>query len=240
MKINKWLIILLSGIFSNNFLSAQVFIGTGKITYERRVNLAAYFDSQYGSSSMQGTNQFHTDIFTLQFDNRQSIYRPVGSIRSMIYSRTAVDDVIFTNFDKDYSVSQKNVFEKTFLITDSLTPIKWKIKDDFREIAGFNCRRATAVLFDSVFVVAFYTDEILIPGGPENFHGLPGTILGLVVNKLHTTWYATKVELEKNDKTITPPSSGIKVNRNEFTRQLTQNLKSWEGLKNLVIWNCSL
>jgi GLPGLI family protein len=48
-------------------------------------------------------------------------------------------------------------------------------------IAGFNCRRANAMIMDSIYVVAFYTDEILTTGGPESFSGLPGMILGVAL-----------------------------------------------------------
>ncbi len=77
--------------------------------------------------------------------------------------------IVFSDFANDKYIAKKHVFEKTFLIEDSLRNAKWKIKNDFREIAGFNCRRATTIIMDSVFVVAFYTDEITVPGGPESF-----------------------------------------------------------------------
>lgn len=42
--------------------------------------------------------------------------------------------------------------------------------------------------------ICFYTDDILVTGGPEGIHGLPGLILGVGIPRLHTTWFATKVE----------------------------------------------
>ncbi len=47
---------------------------------------------------------------------------------------------------------------------------------------------------DSIYVVAFYTDEILTTGGPESFTGLPGMILGIAIPHEHVSWFATKVE----------------------------------------------
>ena len=91
-------------------------------------------------------------------------------------------------------MSQKTVFEQTFLVEDTLRRIKWKITDETRPIAGFNCRRANALIMDSICVVAFYTDEILTTGGPESFSGLPGMILGIALPHEHITWFATKVE----------------------------------------------
>jgi GLPGLI family protein len=52
-------------------------------------------------------------------------------------------------------------------VEDSLLKIKWKITADTRNIAGFECRKAVGILFDTVAVFAFYTDELMISGGPE-------------------------------------------------------------------------
>jgi GLPGLI family protein len=90
---------------------------------------------------------------------------------------------------------------------------------------------------DSVFVVAFYTDEITIPGGPESFNGLPGMILGLVINRLHTTWYATKVELNGvNVKDIVPPQKGKVTTNAELMETLKKSLSDWGEYANRNIW----
>ena len=115
---------------------------------------------------------------------------------------------------------------------------KWKIKNDFRDIAGFHCRRATTIIMDSVFVVAFYTDEITVPGGPESFNGLPGMILGLVINRIHTTWYATKVETESVDaKDITPPNGGKKIDESTLKGELKKLMSDWGKYGQQNLWN---
>ncbi len=65
---------------------------------------------------------------------------------------------------------------------------------EIRQIAGYECRKALTIINDSVYVVAFYTDKILLKGGPEGFNGLPGMIMGMAIPRLQTTWFATKVE----------------------------------------------
>ena len=90
---------------------------------------------------------------------------------------------------------------------------------------------------DSVFVVAFYTDEITIPGGPESFNGLPGMILGLVINRLHTTWYATKVDVtDVNLKDIIPPKSGKKATNAQIMETLKKSLSDWGDYASKYIW----
>ena len=92
-------------------------------------------------------------------------------------------------------LSQKPVFEETFCWKTAPLLIKWKITNDLRTIAGYECRKAIGIINDSIAVFAFYSDELLINGGPEGVHGLPGMILGYGYSRLHATWFATKVEV---------------------------------------------
>ena len=134
--------------------------------------------------------------------------------------------------------SKKNVFEKSYLVEDNLRNATWKITDDFREIAGYHCRRATTLIMDSVFVVAFYTDEIMISGGPESINGLPGMILGLVINRLHTTWYATKISVTKiNLNSIKPPTKGTKVNNQTLYEAVFPAFSKWGVDAAIAFWS---
>ena len=84
------------------------------------------------------------------------------------------------------------------------------------------------MIMDSVYVVAFYTDEILAPGGPESFTGLPGMILGLALPHEHITWFATKVEISApSPSEITPPTKGKKVNYAVLKEEMTDFVKDW-------------
>ncbi len=218
-------------------IQAQQFIKTGKITYERKVNMWANIKGEFAEQFRKSIPQFKIDLFNLEFSDQQSLYSPASEIKQTFFDAPAASNIVYSNFKSNSSTSMKNVFEKTFLISDSLRDFKWKIKDDFREIAGFNCRRATTILFDSVFVVAFYTDELVTPGGPEGFHGLPGTILGLVINSLHTTWYATKVEIDGIDtRKIAAPIKGTKVNVSELQKQLESSLSKWGNNAQRIQW----
>jgi GLPGLI family protein len=89
----------------------------------------------------------------------------------------AEKNVVYNNYERDSANLHKKIFEKTYLVKDSLRKFEWKISEEFRKIAGFNCRRAETIIMDSVYVIAFYTDAIIAEGGPEGFNGLPGMIL---------------------------------------------------------------
>ena len=63
---------------------------------------------------------------------------------------------------------------------------------------GYPCRRANGLMMDSIYVVAFYTDQIPVSGGPESFAGLPGMILEVALPHENVIWRATKV----NENTV--------------------------------------
>lgn len=237
----KKIIILAVNIFIMQCVFSQtVFISKAKIQFERKVNVWSNIQGDFAEQLKKSIPQFKSDYFNFEFDGRQSIYKPDinNTSKPGFFGGTpGNDNVVFTNFNTGKFVAQKNVFEKTFLIEDSLRNATWKITNDFREIAGFNCRRATTIIMDSVFVVAFYTDEIMIPGGPESFTGLPGMILGLVINRVHSTWYATKVEITNVDPgTIAPPTKGNKTTTAQLNKTLKSSFSNWGKEADRFTW----
>ncbi len=237
----KRIVFLLTCLLSVQMLFSQTtFISKGKIEFERTTNVWAEFKGTFAEQMKKAIPQYQKSYFNYEFDGNKSIYQPGRESDSKInsfFGAPSTDNEVYSDYTTKKSIAHKNVFEKSFLIEDSLRNATWKITNDFREIAGFNCRRATTIIMDSVFVVAFYTDEIMIPGGPESFNGLPGMILGLVINRLHTTWYATKVEVNSvNVKDIIPPTKGKKTTNNEVLETLKKSLSDWGDYAARNIW----
>ncbi|MEO6812732.1 MAG: GLPGLI family protein [Ginsengibacter sp.] len=222
----------------NSCYSQTIFIQKAKIEFERKVNAWASISGDYADQLKKSIPQYRIDHFNYESDGNKSIYKlNEESASKAQFGYPANDNIVFSDYNSNKYIAQKNVFEKSFLIEDSLRKATWKFTNDFREIAGFNCRRATTMIMDSIFVVAFFTDEIMIPGGPESFNGLPGMILGLVINRLHTTWYATKVELDINAKNIVPPAKGKKINIKELNETLKNSFSNWGKGAEKNIWS---
>jgi GLPGLI family protein len=215
-----------------------IFLSHGKIEFERRVNVFAQIgndDDQWSEFRKKLSNHFKTSYFDLLFTGDKSLYRPgrESDDREVFnfWQSPAQDNVVWSDLNSDKAVSQKNVFEQTFLVQDSLRPIKWKITDETRVIAGFNCRRANAIIMDSIYVVAFYTDEILTGSGPESFTGLPGMILGVSLPHQHISWFATKVEaIPVAGSQVQAPAKGKKVDNTGLQQAVRPSLKDWRKL----------
>lgn len=213
---------------------STIFVSQGKIEFERRVNQYSQVDGDNSWSELQKKTmtKFKTSYFDLYFNRDKSLYKPGRESpekdNSFFWEQPAQDNIVYSDLDNDKSISQKKVFEQVFLVQDSLRAIKWKITDENKVIAGFTCRRANAIIMDSIYVVAFYTDEILSTGGPESFTGLPGMILGIALPHQHITWFATKVEAVSVPETqITAPVKGKKTTNADLISTMQRSLKDW-------------
>jgi GLPGLI family protein len=229
-------------VFATRPLRAQnnIFLAQGKIEFERRVNQFAQMESTMDpgdeswaelSKKIMG-NKFKTDYFDLLFTRNKTLYRPgresPDKPNQFFFQPPAQQNVIYADLEQEKGVSQKTVFEQVFLVDDTLRRIKWKMTDETRVIAGFNCRRANAIIMDSIYVVAFYTDEILTTGGPESFSGLPGMILGVALPHDHITWFATKVEATPvSEGQVAVPAKGKRVNNSGLMETIQKSMKEW-------------
>ncbi len=239
------------GLVSLSLLTITVqaqdrFFSTIKVEFEKTTSVRQlYKDLEAGDSWFEQFKDRYpvTSVNYYEFtgDSSVSLYKPGKEVpvdpRSF-YRPVADKNVVYTDFIKGTTISQKPVFEETFLMEDSLLKIKWKITGDVRNILGFDCRKAIGIINDSIAVFAFYTDELMVPGGPEGIHGLPGMILGAGIPRLHATWFATKVEVfDVNMKIVVPATKGKKVSRTAMVQSLDKVLKEWGTYGSKLIVN---
>ncbi|MFZ1258886.1 MAG: GLPGLI family protein, partial [Chitinophagaceae bacterium] len=174
-------------------------------------------------------------------DTSKSLYQPGKDVPvdPRVWYRPVGDkNVVYTDYRNRISISQKPVFEEVFLVEDSLLKIKWKLTSDVRTIAGYDCRKAVGILNDTIAIFAFYSDELLINGGPEGIQGLPGMILGMGIPRLHSTWFATKVEVfEVKMNKVVPSTKGKKSTRNSMLQALDKIAKDWGAYGSKLLIN---
>ncbi|MBE8722779.1 GLPGLI family protein [Sphingobacterium pedocola] len=100
--------------------------------------------------------------------------------------------VLYQNLKDQTAEIQVEIDEK-YVLKDSLSPITWRFTDEYRTIAGYECRRVNGATPDSLYLIAYYTDQIPVSAGPALSHGLPGMIMGLVIPEMHIHYWATGV-----------------------------------------------
>lgn len=234
-------------LLASNLIFAQYsrFPISGTVEYEKTVNMHAVikrqvdldqssFGAQAFESYKKNQPQFKKLKSTLTFTGNKTLFTPLKDTEpagnSYLGQHPAAEqnNIIYTDLTTLQSISQKSVFEETFLLKDSVRAINWKITDETRNIAGYACRRANAIILDSIYVVAFYTDQIPVSGGPESFTGLPGLILGVALPRENITWFATLVkDVPVAPSAVIAPKKGKATNYTELVTTLKDVMKSW-------------
>jgi len=224
----------------------QQFISNGMIEFEVKVNNHKVFgDGIFATMFKDKIPQFSTSYYQLIFNDNKAIYKfdridPKGKLPWG--NNNAEDNFWYNDYADGTFTDQKFVFDNTYLLSDSLIKIDWKMSpNETREIAGFSCRKAVGKIFDSVYVFAFYTEEITVSGGPMGISGLPGMILGITIPRMFTSWIATKLQITGvNFNVINIPKKGKKKKATELQQTVIKATKDWGTWGQQSVWNIFL
>lgn len=184
--------------------------------------------------------------FVLTFNQSESFYKEEEKLETsgggnrwgaMMSSFTGGPQ--YKNIKSNLLLQEQEFFGKQFLIKDSLPKFNWKMEAETKQIGQYTCFKATATkAVDAVDftrfrrppnddetetpktkeiqIVAWYTMQIPVSLGPDDYWGLPGLILE--VNADRTTIYCSKIILNPEEKdVIVMPSKGKEVTRQEYT-----------------------
>lgn len=240
------LVCIITGSGYEGFAQYTRFTLSGTITYEKSVNIYEIIDKRIDKNNesflgpafetyKKSYPKIKKMTSTLDFNRDSSLYTPVDNgindPQAFLGEDPAADqpNIIFSDLTAGTFICQKKIPGQTVLVQDSSRQIAWKITDELREIAGYTCRRANAIILDSIYVVAFYTDRIPIPGGPESFGGLPGMILGVALPHQHITWFATRVlDRPIPAANLKRPAKGIPAGSSELPDLIKTSVKGSE------------
>lgn len=213
------------------------FIKNYTVTYEKKINMAK-LSKWWRSDDKEG--KFWKDNFTLktnsQFSSYERVEKDITEESNWVWGHVSYSQT-FIDIAGGNQISQKEVSEKTFLVLDSIPKLQWHMHDEVRTIAGYPCRKAMAKFRDSVIIVAYFTEQLYAPIGPESVTGLPGTILGMVIPMFETTWLATSVvSHETNPLTSIPqPKKGEKTDLKKLEGVLKSTYKDYDNAYKLVL-----
>lgn len=237
-------IILVFMILHFTSIYAQKIITSGVLTYERKENmfklLESMEDDSWSEILRQNLPKYRTDIFELKFTINETFYNVTLEDENPMANwwRAASTNKVKADFKSSRMQSEKTIYERIYMIDDTLPQMKWKIYDEYRDISGYSCRKASTIIHDSIYAIAFYCEDIPVSGGPESFNGLPGMILGLVIPRLNTTWFVTNVRaqtFQPNDLDL--KSGKLKsVKISEYLNELKMDVKDWGKYGPRLIW----
>lgn len=213
----------------------QVFLEKANIEFEVKTNVKKTIgNGRWAEMLKENMPQFKTAYFKYSFSNNKSIYKfdrwAEGPKVPEFMRRDDENNIYYFDHTAEKMYQQKAIVGSNFMVEDSIPKINWRITNESREIAGFNCRKAVGIIMDSVYVFAFYTDEIVVPGGPCSISGLPGMILGMTIPRLYTSFMATKVSLTGVNETEIKPVAAKKYStRGDMKKLITERAKEWGG-----------
>lgn len=173
----------------------------------------------------------------------------------------------YKNVKEKIAVSEKDIFGKEFLVQDSLPKWEWKLESETKKIGNYMCYKAMAIISVSEedlkayeenkkfqannkttfiqiqepkekIITAWYTPEIPVSQGPDEYWGLPGLILE--VNDGKKMALCSKIILNPKEKSeIKRPKKGKKVNQKEFEEITKKQLESMKDANGVIHINAS-
>jgi GLPGLI family protein len=253
-KTMKRLSVLACMLLSTVLLQAQV--REGRITYERKMKLQirlndAAFENMLPSERKDRFELLFAANKTLWRSagdgQDEELNMDNGSGAQIRIVTPGNNDVLYSDLGASRKVEQREVMTRTFTVEDSIRRMNWKLGSETREILGYPCKMATTTrmvkaqrmtmdngemksqeVMDTMHIVAWYTDAIPFPAGPENYQGqLPGAILELDVNNGRNHYAAVEVSAKVDAKEIREPK-GKKMSQEDFVKERDKMFKEME------------
>jgi len=224
------------------------FPSSGTVTFERKFHVQNYLKRNYLSKPDLNTwEKLNVDNavkngpvevitqHTLKFYDTETLFEtveedyPTNYRNVSQYNPALADSKTYINFKNRDFIKLLPFGDEQLLLKDSLPAVKWKYTDEYRNIAGYDCRRANGIIQDSIYVVAFFAGQIPIPGGPELIHGLPGLILGISVPSMNLNMFATKIELTNTpvSNVLTKKKKVVAESKAEIIKKLKDTVYDW-------------
>lgn len=246
----KYTVLLFILLFMSGFASAQYayFANSGTITYESKFHLQNFVKRNYlNKSNVDIWDKFSIDNvvkngpqeivtkYTLKFNGEETLFEtikeeyPDNYKNGIRYLPTYLDSKTYIDYKTGVYKRLLPFGDEELLMKDTIPVVKWKYTDEYRNIAGYDCRRANGVLQDSIYVVAFFTNQLAIPAGPELIQGLPGTILGVSIPYLNINMFATAVALNNDEisSTLTKKKKVVAEDKEAVLKKLRSSVYDW-------------
>ena len=228
----------------------------GKVTYERTSQLQAHININ-GMENM--VPQTRKDNFELTFGNNQSLWKAAekesdddnisggdGMQIRMIVAGS--NDVLYCNFETGKKTEKREIFDKTFIIDDSIRSLKWKMTGETKTILNLPCMKAVATnistrtmmnmdngkverkeIQDTANIIAWFTSAVPVSAGPGEYQGqLPGLILEMDINNGRQTFVATNFSEKADLAVIKEPSGKKHLTPEEFRKERDKMMKEMQ------------
>jgi len=194
------------------------------------------------------------------YEEQQKLEAPSSGSNFSVVSSSGDNGKMYKNIKDRLLISEEDFFDKEFLVTDSLPDWNWKLQPEIKKIGDYTCHKAISIIAVSEkdkadyeknkkeqaegktqlftmdepkekVITAWYTTDIPLSHGPDDYWGLPGLILEVNADK--TTILCSKIVINPKDKiAIKLPNKGKKVTKAEYeslTKKRLEQMKDSDG-----------
>jgi GLPGLI family protein len=149
---------------------------------------------------------------------------------------------LYKNIADQSFLEEQDMMGKAYLVKDMLEPVEWELSNETKKVGNYTVQKASYTRIvdskrfstgmtemenvkDTLQVTVWFTPEIPVAHGPENFFGLPGLILE--VQNQGRTLICEKIELNPSADpvVIERPSKGKEITQVEFRTVQEEGMK---------------
>jgi GLPGLI family protein len=208
-------------------MDAQMTQGT--IIYERTVNMHRRMTDESQKAMIP---EFNTSKVQLLFAGSESIFKNLPEEKDVrddagddgnrvMIKMGGAENETYKNYLTGKSVELRELGPRKYIIEDSLKKLDWRVEEGSKTINSYECKKATTKSREGTVVIAWFTEAIQSPCGPEQYGGLPGAILELDINDAEIVFTAQEVSTKAfNPKLVAAPSNGKRISSKEFQKML--------------------
>lgn len=239
------------------FIHAQEFQGKAFYFSKSKMNLGSWGARMSEAQKKQIKERLKNRLektYILSFNNTASIFVEEEKIDA-ISGATDSWGANFSRGEQYKNVSQNQLVQsqefygKRFLVQDQLQPIEWKMENEIREIGGYTCFKATAVVPSTELswfnfswsdlssnassttdpdirltqIEAWYTLQIPVKHGPAEFWGLPGLILEVSADDTTMLCYEIVIN-PKQRRSIEAPEKGQVISKADYRATIIEKM----------------
>ncbi len=231
-------------------LAASAQVKEGRVVYERVMQMPAR-NIQFNGNSETIPARTVTNQYELLFSSNKSLWQMLananegdnsfsagGGGNMMVMRMGGPSEVAFVDVEGARSVTQREEFDRSFVVTDTLAKLSWKMTEETKTILNYTARKAVAKrigtrmqmsfengemkrtqIADTSTVVAWFTTDVPVSVGPVYPGNLPGLILQLETNNGNMVYTAIEISPKVNASKIKEPKDGKKITAAEFQKE---------------------
>lgn len=230
-------------------LTAGAQVKEGTVVYERTLQMPARTFGNLPANVQAQMPKSRTVQYELLFTPEHSLWQYLPNAASedggtfagggvVIRMAGGGNEATYVNYTQGSRVDQREMFEKSFVVTDTVAKVQWKLSEDAKTILNFTAHKATGtsivtrprmtmengemkreIITDTVPIVAWYTTDVPVPTGPDFQGQLPGLLLELDINKGQNVTRAVEFSPKVAAGKIKAPKEGKHLTAAEFAKE---------------------